>query len=63
MKQSSSSYVSVGIEALDSVYENIYLTSGIVYVLFYQVHDIQIPLNCDYCYHQNENLFVLNLYF
>ena len=43
MKQSSGSYVSVGIAALNSVYENIFLTSGIVYVLFYQVHDVQIP--------------------
>jgi len=42
-KQSSGSYVSVGIASLNSVYENVYLTSGIVYVLFYQVHDVQIP--------------------
>ena len=65
VKQSSGFYVPVDITALNSVYENIlvYLTSGIVYILFYQVHDAQIPLNWDYCNHQNENLFILNLYF
>jgi len=43
MKQLSGSYVSVGIAALNSVYKNLYLTSGIVCVSFYQVHDVQIP--------------------
>jgi len=40
MKQLSGSYVFVGISALNSVYNNLYLTSGIVYVSFYQVHDV-----------------------